>query len=173
MPEFELVVVAAPGRDVPARVTTLLLPPDIEMIGMQFSHPPDSEVWWVQLAVRVPSRERLELLIGRLNRLVDVFNVVVLDPDDDCRQSVYVRTVTAPTDLIRIVELTARFHAEIVETHTDAMVLHLNATPEQCATFVSTLRYRGAVEVTTNDASGFSTESRPTSRPPRAAAHAY
>ena len=170
MPEFELVVVAAPGRDVPARVTTLLLPPDIEMIGMQFSHPPDSEVWRVQLAVRVPSRERLVLLIGRLNRLVDVFNVVMLDPDEHCGQSVYVRVVTAPTDLIRIVELTARFHAEIVETHTDAMVLHLNATPDQCATFISTLRSRGLVEVMTDAVPGSPTHM--TSCPPRVAAAA-
>ncbi|WP_041311619.1 hypothetical protein [Mycobacterium sp. JS623] len=170
MPEFELEIVAAPGRDVPARVTTLLLPPDIEMISMQFSHPPNSELWWVHLAVHAPSRERLELLIGRLNRLVDVFNVTMLDPDERCTQSVYVRTVTAPTDLIRIVELTARFHAEIVETHTDAMVLHLNATPDQCATFISALRSHGVVEVMTDAVPGSAT--RAANWPPLVAAAA-
>lgn len=91
MPEHLLAVVAGPGRQVPTRVTGLLLPPDIEITGMQFSHPPDSALWWIQLGVRVASPEGLELLIKRLNRLIDVLRVVTLEPDGHRRQSVYVR----------------------------------------------------------------------------------
>jgi acetolactate synthase I/III small subunit len=81
MPAHLLAVVAGPGRDVPSRVAGLLLPSDIDVIGMQFSRPPGSGLWWIQLTVDVPSLERLELLTKRLNRLVDVLKVRTLtDP---------------------------------------------------------------------------------------------
>jgi acetolactate synthase-1/3 small subunit len=91
MPEHLLAVVAAPGRDVPAHVTGLLMPLDVEVVGMQLSHPPGSDLWWIQLSVRAPSPARVELLVKRLNRLVDVLRVVPPEPGGHRRQSVYVR----------------------------------------------------------------------------------
>ncbi|KUI39246.1 hypothetical protein [Mycobacterium sp. GA-2829] len=75
MPEQQLAIVTGPGRAVPARLTGMVLPLDIEIIHMTFAHPPQSDRWDVRLTVRVPTRERLDLLIARLNRLIDVIEV--------------------------------------------------------------------------------------------------
>lgn len=158
-----LAIVAGPGGSVPARVAGLLLPSDIEVIGMQLSHPPDSELWWIQLAVRVPSADRLQLLTKRLNRLVDVLRVVTLEPDGHRRQSVYVRLRPEPAGLAQIGELVRWFHAETLELTTEAVVLHLTAAPDQCSAFVSLLRPHGIVEVATSAVSGFRTGGRTTS----------
>jgi acetolactate synthase I/III small subunit len=170
MPEHLLAVVAGPGRDVPARVTGLTLPSDIEIIEMQFSHPPDSGLWWIQLAVRVSSPERLELLTKRLNRLVHVRRVVTLEPDGHRRQSVYVRLRLDTADLVQIGQLVRWFRAETLELTAEAMALHLAAAPDQCLAFVSMLRPHGVVEVVTGAVSGFRTGARTTYRPPRAVA---
>ena len=166
MPDYLLAVVTCPGRGVPARVAGLLLPTDIEITGMQFSHPPDSEAWWIQLAVRTPSAERLELLTKRLNRLVDVVRVVTLEPDGHRRQSVYVRLRPDATNLAPVGELARWFHAETLELTSGTLVLHLTAAPEQCSAFLSMLRPHGIVEVVTSAVSGFRSGSRPIHRLP-------
>ncbi|HJP72849.1 MAG TPA: ACT domain-containing protein [Pseudonocardiaceae bacterium] len=104
-------MLAGPGRDVPARAAGLRLPMDVEIVSMQVSHPPDSNMWWIQLAVRVPATERLELLTKRLNRLVDVHQVVTLKQNVHVRQSL--RSHTA--DLVKIGELVRWFGAEMLE----------------------------------------------------------
>ncbi|MCP9953582.1 hypothetical protein [Actinomadura madurae] len=151
-------------------MTGLLLPPDIEITGMQFSHPPDSALWWIQLGVRVASPEGLELLIKRLNRLIDVLRVVTLEPDGHRRQSVYVRLRPAAGDLAQIGELVRWFHAETLELTAEAVVLHLTAAPGQCSAFVSMLRPHGVVEAVTSAVSGFRTGVRATNRLPYALA---
>lgn len=171
MPEHLLAVVAGPGRDVPARVTGLLMPLDVEVIGMQLSHPPDSELWWIQLTVRASSA-RLELFVKRLNRLVDVLKVVALEPGGHRRQSVYVRLRPEIADLGQVGDLARWFHAETLELTAEVLVLHLTAAPDQCEAFVSMLRPHGIVEVVTSAVSGFRTGGRPTSRRPRPTAQA-
>lgn len=172
MPEHLLAVVAGPGRDVPARVTGLLMPLDVEVIGMQFSHPPDSELWWIQLTVRIASSTRLELLVKRLNRLVDVLRVVVLEPGGHRRQSVYVRLRPEVADLGQVGELARWFHAETLELNAEILVLHLTAAPDQCEAFVSMLRPHGIVEVVRSAVSGFRAGGRPASRLSRRTAQA-
>lgn len=172
MSEHLLAVVAGPGRDVPARVTGLLMPFDVEVIGMQLSHPPDSELWWIQLSVRVASSARLELLVKRLNRLVDVLRVVALEPGGHRRQSAYVRLRPETADLAQVGELARWFHAETLELTAEVLVLHLTAAPDQCEAFVSMLRPHGIVEVVTSAVSGLRTGGRPTSRLPRPTAQA-
>jgi acetolactate synthase-1/3 small subunit len=166
MPEQLLAVVAAPGREVAARVAGLCMPSDIEITGMQFSHPPESDLWWIQLTVRVPSAQRLELLTKRLNRLVDVLRVVALEPDGHRRQSVYVRLRPDTADLVQVGELVRWFHAETLELTAGVMVLHLTAVPDQCSAFVSMLRPYGVVEFMTTAVSGFRARGRVTSRLP-------
>nr|WP_271209002.1 acetolactate synthase small subunit [Rhodococcus wratislaviensis]GLK33437.1 acetolactate synthase small subunit [Rhodococcus wratislaviensis] len=173
MSEHQLVVVTGPGRDVPARVAGLLLPLDIEISSMQFSRQPDPELWWIQLAVRVPSEERLALLTKRLNRIVDVTRVVTVGPQGHRRQSVYLRLRPDVTDLVHIGELTRWFRAETLELNTEGMVLHLTASPERCADFVSMLRPHGVIEIMTTACSGFRTGSRTISGAPLAVAQAY
>lgn len=155
MPEHLLAVVACPGRQVLARVAGLVLPSGIEIMGMQCSHPPGSGLWWIQLTVRVSSREGLELLTKRLNRLVDVRRVVILEPDGHRTQSMYIRLQTAAADLVRISELIREFSVEIVEATAESTVLHVSASPGRCSTFVSMVRPYGVVEVVMSAVSGF------------------
>ncbi|NIH87113.1 hypothetical protein [Amycolatopsis granulosa] len=173
MQEHLLAVVAGPGSDVPARVTGLLLPSDVDIVGMQFSHPPDSQLWWIQLAVRVPSPDRLELLTKRLNRLVAVLRVVTLEPGGHRRQSVYVKLRPDTADLAQVGELARWFHAETLELSAAAVVLHLTAAPDQCAAFVAMLRPHGIAEVVTSAVSGVRTGARLTHRVPPSAARTY
>jgi acetolactate synthase I/III small subunit len=80
LPEHLVAVVASAGRQVPARVTGLLLPSAIDITSMRFSHPPGSELWSIQLTVRVRSPEGLRLFIERLDRLIDVLSVTTGSP---------------------------------------------------------------------------------------------
>ncbi|RYF59816.1 MAG: hypothetical protein EOO27_08030 [Comamonadaceae bacterium] len=160
MSEHQLVVVTGPGRDVPARVAGMLLPLDIEITNMQFSRQSDPDLWWIQLAVRVPSQERLEFLTKRLNRLVDVTRVVTVGSTGHRRQSIYVRLRPDVTDLVHIGELTRMFGAETLELNSEGMLLFLTATPERCTDFESMLRLHGVMEVMTSAVSAFRTGSR-------------
>ncbi|AQT82400.1 hypothetical protein B1R94_28885 [Mycolicibacterium litorale] len=107
---------------------------------MNFWRQPESHGWCAQLSVRVPSRQRLTLVIERCNRLIDVVEAVELADHDPRRQSVYVQMVTDATDWVRIVEIITSFGAEIVAARTDQVVLHLCGTPDHCAAFIWMLR---------------------------------
>lgn len=85
MQEHKLVVVAGPGRLVPARVAAVLIPQDTEMTSLQFFHPPDSDQWWIHLTVRVPTRQRLEFVAKRLTALIDVYRVAIVDTEETRR----------------------------------------------------------------------------------------
>ncbi|MEW2507768.1 hypothetical protein AB0878_45640 [Amycolatopsis sp. NPDC047767] len=173
MSEHLLAVTASPGRHVPARIAGLVLPSDIEVSGLQFSRPPGPKLWWIQMTVRVPCQERLELLVKRLNRLVEVLRVVCVEPDGHLRQSVYVRLRPDAGSLAPVGELTRWFRAEILELNKDGLVLHLAAAPDRCAAFVSLLRPHGIVEVTTTALSGFRVAKKTISHVPRPAAREF
>jgi len=87
MQEHHLVIVAGPGPRVPAQVSVLLIPLDSEIVEMRFSRHPDTRLWCIRLAVRVPSPARLALLTERLKRLVDVHQVSTADPGSDAQQA--------------------------------------------------------------------------------------
>lgn len=155
MPEYLIAVVAGQGRQVLAQVAGLLLPPSIEIVGMQCSHPPDSGLWGIQLTVRVSSRDGLELLTKRLNRLIDVRRVVILEPDEHRTQSMYITLQTEAAGLVHISELVRLFPVEIVERSAESMVLYLSASPDRCSSFLSMVRPYGVAEVVTSAVSGF------------------
>ncbi|MFB7859445.1 hypothetical protein [Rhodococcus qingshengii] len=172
MSEHHLVVVAGPGRDVPARVAGLLLPMDVEIISLQFIRQSDPDRWRIQLAVHVSSANRLELLTKRLNRLVAVAQVITVGSRGHLRQSIYMRLRPNPVDLVRIGELTRIFGAETLELSNKGMALCLTATPERCADFESMLRPLGVVEIMTSAVSAFRAGSPAVSSDPRPAAYA-
>lgn len=87
MPEYQVAVVAAAGPQVPARVTGLLLPPDITISSMSFDQG-DGPVWNIQLAVSATSPERLALLMNRLGRLVDIQRVEAIPPHPGFRRRI-------------------------------------------------------------------------------------
>ena len=172
MSEHHLVIVAGPGHDVLARVAGLLLPMDVEIISLQFSRQSDPDRWRIQLAVHVPSADRLELLTKRLNRLVDVTRVIIVGSRGHRRQSIYMRLRPDLADLVRIGELTRMFGAETLELSSRGMVLCLTATPERCADFESMLRPHGVAEVATSAVSAFRAGSPAVSSDLRFAAYA-
>ncbi len=86
MQEHHLVIVAGPGPRVPAQVSVLLMPLDAEIVEMRFRRHPDTKLWRIRLAVRVPSPAKLALLTERLKRLVDVHQVSAADPGSDVQQ---------------------------------------------------------------------------------------
>ena len=75
MQTHELVVLAQPGRDVPARVAGLLLPLDVEIIGLAFDQMQYPDGWFIQLTVRTTAAHSVELVKQRLHRLVSVRRV--------------------------------------------------------------------------------------------------
>jgi acetolactate synthase-1/3 small subunit len=95
--EHQLVVAARPGREVPVRITGLLIPLDIEMIAIHFTHPMRSEDWHVELTVRVPSGSHLDFLVKRLDRLIDVLHVCATGLEGGSHESA-ARTDTAAGD---------------------------------------------------------------------------
>lgn len=77
MSVYQLMVAARSGREVPVRIAGLLLPLDIEIVGLHFTRPPHSQTWHIELTVRTSSADRLDFLTKRLHRLIDVTDVRV------------------------------------------------------------------------------------------------
>jgi acetolactate synthase I/III small subunit len=101
MPDFQVVVTARPGRQVPARVAGLLLPLDIEITALHVTQP-SCGGWRVELTARVPSRGHLEFLVKRLHRLIDVIEVCTAsfgDESSDADPVSVPRDVTDPGSL--------------------------------------------------------------------------
>ncbi|MDV6212773.1 hypothetical protein R3Q08_31455 [Rhodococcus erythropolis] len=155
MTEYQLIVFTAPGRGVPVRITNLLLPSDIEVVGMQFGLFGKADCRWVQLTVVVPTKQRLELLTKRLNRLADVYKVVVLGPGSHRRQSVYVRLRPSSSDGLDLFSLIQSFCAETLKVTDREVVVHLNAPPERCTAFETALAPYRVVEAMRSAVSAF------------------
>ncbi|MFE2179242.1 hypothetical protein [Streptomyces sp. NPDC059455] len=64
-----------------------MIPLDTEIVEMRFSRHPDTSLWLIRLAVRVPSPDQLALLTERLKRLVDVHQVSAAHPGADVQQA--------------------------------------------------------------------------------------
>lgn len=139
MLDYQLVVLSGPVRNIQARVAGLLIPLDIEIVSMQLCPSSDPETKRIQLSVRVPSTNRLELLIKRLNRMVDVVKVWVLDPSEHHRQSCYVAVHPPATELMRVLKIIQAYRAEILELTDNGVLVHLNASPAPCTDFLADL----------------------------------
>ncbi|MET0451455.1 MAG: hypothetical protein ABW137_06410 [Mycobacterium sp.] len=154
MVAHHLAVLAGPGRAVPGRIATILLPVDIEIVAITATKSQIAPGWFIQLTVHTAVHDRLQLLIARLNRLVEVQHVIELDRDAHLRQSVFVTLRPHAADRERVRELQVEFTAETLESDDHVLVLHLNASPERCEAFVAALAPYRVATVTVSGTSG-------------------
>jgi acetolactate synthase regulatory subunit len=91
MQEHQLVVIADPAREVLARIIAVSIPADSEITGVHFSRPLGAEASRTLLSVRVPTSQRLKLVVARIERVVAVRSVAVLD--GTCRSRLSKREV--------------------------------------------------------------------------------
>ncbi|MFV8054781.1 ACT domain-containing protein [Mycobacterium sp. 48b] len=145
-------VISLLARDVhssPSRVCTLLAQRQIAISSLQFSEAAEHGAWWIQLAVEVDDSAMLGLLINRLNRLIDVTEVVALPSGTaHYRQSVFVTlTPVAPAERDGILGIAAMFGAELLSSPPDEVQLHLCADPVRCSRFVTALERHTPTEV--------------------------
>lgn len=75
MVEHLLSVLGTDSRTLPARVCGLLAQRNIPVSSVQMAKPVGSQHWWIQLVVCVDSTTEVQLVVNRLNRLVDVVKV--------------------------------------------------------------------------------------------------
>lgn len=151
MLDYQLVIDAAAVRNVQARIAGLLIPLDVEIVGMQLCPATQPDTKRIQLSVRVPSGSRLETLVKRLNRMIDVIKVVVLDSGecDHHRQSVYVVVRPQLNYVDRVTRILQTYHAEVLEQGGSRLLAHLNAEPEECAALIAALRPHGLLDAVT------------------------
>lgn len=164
----QLVVITESGRNVLARAAGMVIPLDIEIVGMHLSPVSEAGPRWLQMSVRVPSESRLELLVKRLNRMVDVTKVVVLEPDAHHRQSTYVLVRPQVADLLHVSKIVQSYRAETLEFTEHSVLVHLNASPESCEAIVADLEPFGVVEVVTGTVASFRSGLRPVGHVSRA-----
>lgn len=160
MRECQFVIEARPNRGFPARLSGLLLPLEIELIGMQVDRIMDPDRWCVHLTVHLTSDRQLEFVAKRLNRLVDVERVVVIKDRNICRQSVCVTLRPNVSDMASLWSLAHEFGAEPLDIDEERVLLHLNAAPDRCTSFVSKLRRYRVTETTTSAVSVVSPSTR-------------
>jgi acetolactate synthase I/III small subunit len=115
MQEYQLAVVAGPGRLVPARVAGLLIPQDTEITSLEFRHPPNSDEWWIYLTVRVPTRQRLEFVAKRLALLIDVYRVVIVDRREDRRRPTRAQSQPDQAEVVDIDDIHRWFQLRSIE----------------------------------------------------------
>ncbi|WP_033295443.1 ACT domain-containing protein [Amycolatopsis jejuensis] len=147
MPAHVLSLIATDAHAVPARVCSLLAQRRVAVDSMQISRLPGAPAWWIQLGLRPGEDRDFELLIKRMNRLVDVVKVVGITGDGNhWRQAVFVALRPESDDLVHIGRIVGRFGAEILDSDARDVRVHLSAHPEQCAEFVEELRPYGVQE---------------------------
>jgi acetolactate synthase small subunit len=78
--ERVLSVVAVDDRRVPSRICGLLAQRVVTVSSIQMTHDRATSQWTIQLVACVENARELELLIKRLDRLVDVLEVVEILP---------------------------------------------------------------------------------------------
>ena len=76
MLERVLSVVAAGDRRVPSRICALLAQRVVTISSIKMSHNPATSRWIIELVACIEDDADLELLVKRLDRLVDVLEVV-------------------------------------------------------------------------------------------------
>jgi acetolactate synthase regulatory subunit len=76
MAERLLLVETTSSDEVPARIARLLAQRRVRVGSLHMARQPGSGVWSIQLVVDVTDENQAELLVKRLNRVVDVICVV-------------------------------------------------------------------------------------------------
>jgi acetolactate synthase regulatory subunit len=76
MADHLLQVETTSSAEVPTRITRLLAQRRMRVRGLHMARRPSDDAWSIQLVVDVPDENQAELLVKRLNRLVDVIRVV-------------------------------------------------------------------------------------------------
>lgn len=139
---------AAPGSNVPARVTGLLAQRQISVSSLHAESQP-AGCWSIQVTAHVQDDQALERLVKWLNRLVDVTRVLVLSGADETariRRSFFVTLTARPADLANVSATVALYGAEVLEVVDGCWSLHLAAAPKRGAELVAALRQYGRVD---------------------------
>jgi acetolactate synthase I/III small subunit len=146
--EHLLSVVATDTSVVPARVCGLLAQRNIAVSSIQMVKPAGGAYWCIQLVVCLGPEESVELVVKRLNRLVDVVKVVEISgkPHHE-RKSVFIRLRPATSDLIDLSQLATLFNAEILDLTASGTTLHLSADSARCDEFLAILEPYSVVEI--------------------------
>lgn len=161
MHDHLICLTATDNRAVLARLSVVLVQRQAAIVTMQFSWLPDTRSWRIQLVVRVASDRERELLVKRLNRLVDITKVIQLpDKGSYWRQTVFVVLQPEPENLVYIGQIAGTFGAEVLESGAGDVRLHLSADPQRCRDFVDSLRPFGLEEVLLGAVSGVRAGSR-------------
>jgi hypothetical protein len=147
--EFAIRVITSAGIQVACRLCTQLIPAEMQLIGLEFQQPPGSETACLHLTVRAASRNRLDLFVRRLDRIVDVYRATVIEPDVGNAHSIYVSLCPDGSDLEHVDGLLRWYNAEQLDLPGFRMVVHLKARAPQHAGLVAALRPFHVVSVTT------------------------
>jgi acetolactate synthase-1/3 small subunit len=134
----------------------------VDIAGIQLIRDTENAQWTIHLVVCVEDEIELELVIKRLNRLIDVVKVIDLGSESHHRRSLFVRLRPVPSDVIHVGEIARQFAAEVLELTPTAAMLHLSASPERCDHFVSMLQPYTVIEVIRGAVSGTPTSAKGT-----------
>ncbi|WP_394617319.1 ACT domain-containing protein [Lentzea sp. JNUCC 0626] len=155
MHEHLICLTAADDHRALARLSAMLVQRKATITTMQFSRQPDSKSWWIQLIVRVESERERELVVKRLNRLVDIIKAFEVPGDGGhWRQTVFVALHPEPGEAVYIGQIAGSFGAEVLESDAAGIRLHLSADPRRCRDFIDLLRPFGLGEVLLGAVSG-------------------
>lgn len=96
--EHQLCMLTSDSLMIPTRVCNLLAARKISVDSVQMTKLAGSSRWWIQLVVRVAEPDDVELLVKRLNRLIDVIKVIdITAGPNHQRPSVFVKFRPDPT----------------------------------------------------------------------------
>ena len=155
MPDYVICLLATSATSVPSRICTLLAQRQVKLVSLQVSRSHEREGWLVQLAVTLDKPAELDLLISRLDRLIDVVAVIDAAPTSaDHRQSILVTIWPDAGMHDEISLLIDDFGAEALTRGTDMFRLHLCADPFRCREFTSELARRGTHYILSGPLSG-------------------
>jgi acetolactate synthase I/III small subunit len=145
-----LCVEATASSVVPRRITGLLAQRRMPVSSMHMSRRPEDGSWYIQLVVDLADASEVDLLVKRLNRVVDVVRVLVPDvgPSHQ-RQSLFVKLEPQRSALGSVAEIARLFAAEVLDLDLDParMTLHICASPRRCDQFLALLEPYSVVEI--------------------------
>jgi hypothetical protein len=107
---------------VPARLAAMLIPHDTEMTACSSSTRRTPTNGWIHLTIRVARRKRSEFIAKRLTRLIDVYRVAILDPEEHRRRSVHAHSRPDQADVVPIGEMQQWFPAGSIELDSYGLV---------------------------------------------------
>lgn len=147
MSRHTLAVFAENAPGVLTRVSGLFARSDYNIMSITASdteHPRISRITVVVEAERAP----LEQIIKQFNKLINVFKVVELEPDDAVLRSLLLVKVAATDErrgyVLQIVEM---FRAHVVDVAADAITIELTGSDQKINAFLMALKPYGIKEL--------------------------